>query len=293
MLEAMAQRGIDLSAHRPRQLVAEMVATDGADLVVAMTQGAPARRGDHGAGDDRPHVHGQRAGPAGRCGKIRQRHGLAATIAGWLSAAGVGRSIRQLLGDDPADDVADPYQLPLARHIQTANEIDALMATHRRLAWPAGSIDQKSDAERRRPHDRRRRGASVKWRAAHVERSPLDALPHSSVAPRIVREFHVPENLDRRIAGSLRASSFVDRRTTRRHMSRGSAKPIARSPGRVLLDHRRSLRRPRRARRRGADRIARRGRRPRRRVRRPRHRCCRNRTVVGAVRRLRHRRRLG
>jgi protein-tyrosine phosphatase len=128
MLEAMAQRGIDLSTHQPRLLVAEMVATEGADLVVAMT---------------REHLRAVAIMVRGSIARTFTAKELARrvdatdfdagtvatpSIANWLSVAGAGRSIRQLLGDDPADDVADPYQMPLSRHIQTANEIDALMA---------------------------------------------------------------------------------------------------------------------------------------------------------------------
>jgi protein-tyrosine phosphatase len=129
MLEAMAQRGIDLSEHRPRLLDAEIIGTDGADLVVAMTRehlravaimarGAFARTFTAKELARRVEVSNFNIGTDS-----------APTIANWLSTAGAGRSIRELLGDDPADDVDDPYQMPLARHIQTANEIDDLMAT--------------------------------------------------------------------------------------------------------------------------------------------------------------------
>jgi protein-tyrosine phosphatase len=127
MLDAMARRDIDLSAHRPRLLDREMLASDGADLILAMAREhlravaimAPgaitrtftakelARRVDGmGLGDD-----------------------PAPSPASWRARVAEGRSIRELMGSNPTDDIADPYSTSLANHVRTADEIDALMST--------------------------------------------------------------------------------------------------------------------------------------------------------------------
>ena len=46
-----------------------------------------------------------------------------------LALVGEGRNARDLLGDSPADDVADPYGLSLEQHHTCATELDALMGT--------------------------------------------------------------------------------------------------------------------------------------------------------------------
>lgn len=54
----------------------------------------------------------------------------------WLAALGSGRRPGDYLGDDDADDVADPIGRPLAEYEATARELDDLLARFVALAWP-------------------------------------------------------------------------------------------------------------------------------------------------------------
>lgn len=128
---AMRARGLDLSAHRSRLVGPGDVAW--ADLVLglarrhvrevallgpgvfekAFTLKELVRRGD---------AVGPR--PAGE------------ELPAWLARVGAGRTARGLLGDDPADDVADPVGRPQARYDEAALEIEALVERVVALAFP-------------------------------------------------------------------------------------------------------------------------------------------------------------
>jgi protein-tyrosine phosphatase len=128
----MREMGLDLSGHRSR-LVDEQLLT-GADLVVAMAREhvreavvrAPAiwprtftikelvRR----ATDTGPRTNGQ-------------------PFDEWLAKVHAGRSHSELLGENHADDVADPYGAPKARYERTAAELIDLIERFVDLAFPA------------------------------------------------------------------------------------------------------------------------------------------------------------
>ena len=61
----------------------------------------------------------------------------APTFAAWRAALGEGRLARDLMGEDPDDDVLDPYGQSLAEHRATVRELDRLTATiaHSIAAW--------------------------------------------------------------------------------------------------------------------------------------------------------------
>lgn len=119
----MADRGIDIGAHRSRTLDADLARTT--TLVVGMTRmhvreactryGAPmartftlkelVRRGEQA---------GARAGGE--------------SFTGWLDRVAFGRQPAALMGDDPSDDVADPVGRPRAVYEDTADELDDLLA---------------------------------------------------------------------------------------------------------------------------------------------------------------------
>jgi low molecular weight protein-tyrosine phosphatase len=121
---AASERGADIAGHRPRPISTEMLAGEGLDLVVTMT---------------REHVRevvalDRTAWPrtftlkelvrrAGDVGPARD-----GDLPAWRSRLGAGRSAAQLLGDDPRDDVADPFGGPLSAYRRTAGEIDDLLA---------------------------------------------------------------------------------------------------------------------------------------------------------------------
>jgi protein-tyrosine phosphatase len=134
VVSAMASRGLDVSAHRSRR-----IGEDGlrrTDLVLAM-----AREHLRYAVVTAPQVwpraltlkelvrRGELAGP--------RRAGL--PFADWLSLLHEGRDRSALLGDCPADDVADPIGGPPEAYIATALQLDHLLGQLVALAWGPGS----------------------------------------------------------------------------------------------------------------------------------------------------------
>lgn len=129
--EALAARGIDLSAHRNRRLGPEHTAA--ADLVVAMTRehlrevavvdpGAWARTFTLKELVRRAERHGPR--PAG------------VALDAWLARLAEGRSTAELVGAAPEDDVEDPIGRPPEAFEATVAELDALLAEAVELLWP-------------------------------------------------------------------------------------------------------------------------------------------------------------
>jgi protein-tyrosine-phosphatase len=118
----MADRGVDISGHVSRMLTREMAITT--PLVVGMTR-AHVREAcvTFGAPVDRAYTlkelvrRGEQAG--GR------RDGEPASS--WLARIGAGRRTADLMGDDPADDIADPVGRPRDVYEDTADELEGLL----------------------------------------------------------------------------------------------------------------------------------------------------------------------
>jgi protein-tyrosine phosphatase len=118
----MADRGVDISGHVSRTLTREMATTT--PLVVGMTR-AHVREAcvTFGAPVDRAYTlkelvrRGEQAG--GR------REGEPASS--WLARIGAGRRNADLMGDDPADDIADPVGRPRDVYEDTADELEGLL----------------------------------------------------------------------------------------------------------------------------------------------------------------------
>lgn len=121
-VEAMARRGIDISGHRSRRVVAVMV--DSADLVIAMERG---------------HVREAAVlAPGGfektftlrelvrRCREAGAR-GPEEALPDYLRRIATGRRPNDLLGDAPADEVADPYGRAARDYEHAAAEIEDLV----------------------------------------------------------------------------------------------------------------------------------------------------------------------
>jgi protein-tyrosine phosphatase len=118
----MAERGVDISAHRSRQLDADLARTT--PLIVGMA---------------RHHVREACAtygAPVGRTFTLKElvRRGEQARgrvegedLPAWLARIGVGRRPSDLIGDDPADDVEDPIGRPRADYEATADELEDLL----------------------------------------------------------------------------------------------------------------------------------------------------------------------
>jgi protein-tyrosine-phosphatase len=115
-VEVMRERGLDIAGHTPRQLTADLIESEGADLVLCMTR-------EHVRG-----VVGLVPSAFGRTFTVKELARRLATYPGddiTLAALHQGRSAGSLMGDDVLDDVADPYQLGLAEHRACVEEIAA------------------------------------------------------------------------------------------------------------------------------------------------------------------------
>ena len=126
-VKVMAERGLDIAANSSRLLDRKTVDEDGADLIVVMTRAhlqdvAVVGRGTFGRSFTAKEL-------ARRTHRVMFEPGVdQPTLAAWRDAVGDGRLAKDLMGDDPADDIADPYGKSLAEHRRTADELDALMA---------------------------------------------------------------------------------------------------------------------------------------------------------------------
>ena len=124
-VSALHRLGVDISAHVPRRLDREVVRADGADLVIAMTR---AHLRQVAVTDRTAFARSftllELARRIERSGPPRDP-GLAA----WVAHLGEGRRVADLMGDDPLDDVADPYGQGDAMVRRAADEIDRLTAS--------------------------------------------------------------------------------------------------------------------------------------------------------------------
>jgi protein-tyrosine phosphatase len=129
-VEVLAQRGIDLRAHSSRKLAAQHVAE--ADLVLAM-----ARRHLREAVVLHPSAF-----PKTYTIKELVRRGdeVGGRLVGerldeWLARLHEGRTARDHMGDDEADDVRDPIGEPLAVYEDVAAELEDLVDRVVDLIW--------------------------------------------------------------------------------------------------------------------------------------------------------------
>lgn len=121
-VRAMQARGFDLAEHRSRTVTPEMV--DAADLVIGM-----ARRHVRNAVVLAPHTFP-------RTFTLRELVRRATAIGPrradqplgeWLAVLHRGRTARELLAEDPRDDVADPIGGPDSLYEETASELTELV----------------------------------------------------------------------------------------------------------------------------------------------------------------------
>ena len=130
-VRAMADRGLDIVDHRSRPLDPATIAAT--DVVLTMTRAhardvAVAHAGSFGRTFTLKELV-RRAGPVGVRAPGRP-------LADWLDEVGRGRRVADLVGDDPADDVADPYRHPFAAYERTATELAAAIDAFASLAFP-------------------------------------------------------------------------------------------------------------------------------------------------------------
>jgi protein-tyrosine phosphatase len=128
-ITAMADYGLDIAAHRSRQVTAAEF--EQADLTLAM-----ARENLRHAVVTAPRAftikelvrRGEAIGP----------RGPEESLAGWLARAHDGRERTALLGDSDADDVADPIGGPPQRYTETAAILSGLLDRLAELCWADG-----------------------------------------------------------------------------------------------------------------------------------------------------------
>jgi protein-tyrosine phosphatase len=128
---AMADRGLDISAHRSRPVGPDDLAA--ADLTLAMAR-AHLRHAVVLAPDVWPRAftlkelvrRGEQIGP----------RPAGPGLASWLTQAHEGRDRRALLGDSADDDVADPIAGPRRAYTQTAELLSHLVDRLAELCWP-------------------------------------------------------------------------------------------------------------------------------------------------------------
>lgn len=138
-IAAMADRGLDLAAHRSRRLEIDLVRA--ADLVVAMA---------------REHVREVAVLDQGalrrtftlkelvRAAEGKGRRAAGEDLAPWLDRLADGRRHEDLLGvgHDPAFDIEDPVGRDRADYEITATELDDLLRRLVELGWPV-TADQE------------------------------------------------------------------------------------------------------------------------------------------------------
>ncbi len=134
VLEVMAPFGIDLSAHRSRELVQPLV--EGADLIIGMSR----RHVQEAILLDPPSWpksfmlkelvrRGEELGPRRADQGVRS----------WIDLAHGGRTRESLVDRSRADDIADPIGRPVAEYRATAAELADLTTRLASLLWPGES----------------------------------------------------------------------------------------------------------------------------------------------------------
>lgn len=134
VVQTMAARGIDLRDHRSRALDADTIA--GADVVLTMTREHVRRIAvAHSGSFPRTFTLRELVRRAGDTG----RRPPDATLQEWLALVGRDRKATDLLGGDPADDIADPYGHGPAAHERAAIDLASAVDAFVGLAFPGSS----------------------------------------------------------------------------------------------------------------------------------------------------------
>jgi protein-tyrosine phosphatase len=122
MVEAGYEIGVDISEHRPRRLTRQLMDDEGRDLIIGLSREHLREIVAH---DDDAWRRTFTLKEIVRRSEGHRR-GLADDPEGWSDVLCDDRDMRQLLGDDPTDDVKDPYRKSLELHREVAAEINGL-----------------------------------------------------------------------------------------------------------------------------------------------------------------------
>jgi protein-tyrosine phosphatase len=133
-VDVLADRGLDLSAHRSRMLDGELL--ESTDLAVAM-----AREHLREAVLARPDIWPRAftLKELVRRGEMIGPRAPGESVDAWLSRAHSGRTRQDLLGASPDDDVEDPIGLSRSAYEKTADELSDLVDRLVDLLWPAAA----------------------------------------------------------------------------------------------------------------------------------------------------------
>jgi protein-tyrosine-phosphatase len=133
-VDVMAERGIDLSAHRSRIVDRQLL--EHADLVLAMAR-EHLREGVLAAPDTWGRAFTLKE--LVRRGEIIGPRAPGESLEAWLARAHSGRNRTELLGASADDDVDDPIGMSRSAYEQTADELTDLVDRLVGLAWPAAA----------------------------------------------------------------------------------------------------------------------------------------------------------
>ena len=138
---ALAEFGVEIAGHQPRRLTRELIDGAGADLIITMTRGhlrdvATTVRTAFARTFTLREL-ARRAGTARRSLPTGLGAADVSELSGWVLGLGFGRRPADLLGDEPSDDIADPYGLSLADVRLTATDLDRLTRSIAAMSpWP-------------------------------------------------------------------------------------------------------------------------------------------------------------
>jgi len=135
-VDVLADRGIDLSAHRSRIVDREML--ESIDLAIAMSR-EHLREAVLALPDIWPRAFTLKE-------LVRRGAAIGVRAPGesvdvWLSRAHAGRQRADLLGQSPDDDIDDPIGLGRNAYERTANEIGDLVDRLVDLLWPQAAVE--------------------------------------------------------------------------------------------------------------------------------------------------------
>src|SRR5438270_4361791 len=135
-VDVLAERGLDMSAHRSRIVDRELL--EGTDLVLAMSR-EHLREAVLALPDIWPRAFTLKE--LVRRGEMIGRRAPGESVDAWLSRAHSGRNRADLLGSSSDDDVDDPIGLARSAYEQTADELADLVDRLVDLLWPAAAAE--------------------------------------------------------------------------------------------------------------------------------------------------------
>ena len=134
-VRAMARRGLDIDGHRSRTVTIELL--EAADLVLGMAR-LHVREAVVAVPDVWPRAFTLKE--LVRRGAVVGPRRADEPLEAWLARVHEGRRRADLIGDDAADDVADPVGGPERLYLATAAELEDLVGRLVDLAFPPSRV---------------------------------------------------------------------------------------------------------------------------------------------------------